>query len=96
MLSTLEESDGSPGSDDPRSPLVRRQASSTGRVWAVLGYALIAALGGVIGGYSHGFPSPTLYDLQEAYSNGERTTAFSSDGAYAGAFGVSGMAALRC
>ncbi len=87
--SALDESEDDTASDDPISPLVKHGRNKTGRVWVVLVYALIAALGGVIGGYSHGFPSPTLLDLQQAYEGGERTTAFSSSGAYAGVFGVS-------
>ncbi len=61
----------------------------TGSVGPVLTVALIVSIGGVLGGCSHGFPSPTLLDLQEAYEEGERVTAFSSSSIYAGLFGVS-------
>ena len=63
--------------------------SKTGSVGPVLFCALVACVGGVIGGYSHGYPSPTLLDLQEAYERGDRVTAFSSSSIYAGLFGVS-------
>ncbi len=55
----------------------------------VLAFALIVCLGGVLGGYSHGFPSPTLLDLERAYERGERVIAFSSSSIYEGIFGVS-------
>ena len=63
--------------------------TKTGRIGPVLLYALIVCLGGVLGGYSHGFPSPTLLDLEEAYQQGERVNAFQSSSIYAGLFGVS-------
>ena len=65
------------------------ERSKTGSVGPVLVFALIACLGGVLGGYSHGFPSPTLLDLEIAYEMGERVTAFSSRSIYEGIFGVS-------
>ncbi len=92
MASAVDGSDDSTVVARPRTPC--RQHNS-GRVWVVLVYALMAAMGGVIGGYSHGFPSPTLLDLQEAYDSGERETAFSSSTAYAGLFGVSEFVPLR-
>ena len=65
-----------------------KHRSKTGSVGPVLGFALIVCLGGVLGGYSHGYPSPTLLDLQRAYQSGERVTAFSSSSVYEGIFGV--------
>lgn len=62
---------------------------STGFVGYVIIISLMVSIGGVIGGYSHGFPSPTLLNLQVAYERGERVTAFSSSSVYAGLFGVS-------
>ena len=62
--------------------------ASTGRVIPVLVICLVVCTGGVIGGYSHGYPSPTLLDLQRQYEGGERVTAFSSSSVYAGIFGV--------
>lgn len=64
-------------------------SSQTGSVGPVLLYSLIACIGGVLGGYSHGFPSPTLLDLEKAYERGERVNAFPSSSVYAGLFGVS-------
>ena len=61
----------------------------TGSLGPVLLCALVVCVGGVIGGYSHGFPSPTLLNLQKAYEKGERVTAFQSSSIYAGIFGVS-------
>ena len=69
----------------PPAPL----KTKTGSVGPVLVYSLIVCVGGVLGGYSHGYPSPTLLDLQEAYERGDRVTAFSSSSIYAGLFGVS-------
>ena len=63
--------------------------SITGRVGLVFVFALIACIGGILGGYSHGFPSPTLLQLELAYERGERTIAFSSKSIYEGLFGVS-------
>lgn len=60
----------------------------TGRVLPVLAICLVVCTGGVIGGYSHGYPSPTLLDLQRQYEDGDRVTAFSSGSIYAGIFGV--------
>ncbi len=65
------------------------ERSQTGQVGPVLLFAIIACVGGVLGGYSHGFPSPTLYELEIAYQSGERVTAFSSSSIYEGLFGVS-------
>lgn len=65
------------------------QQPSTGLVSCVVAISMVVCIGGVMGGYSHGFPSPTLVDLQEDYDAGERVTAFSSKSAYAGIFGVS-------
>ena len=65
------------------------EKSKTGRLGCVLLFALIACIGGVLGGYSHGFPSPTLLELKIAYDRGERVTAFSSSSVYEGLFGVS-------
>ena len=72
-------------------PTSRRKPaeSQTGSISFVVVVSLIVSLGGVLGGYSHGFPSPTLLDLQEAYDRGDRVTAFSSSSAFAGLFGVS-------
>lgn len=61
----------------------------TSLVSPVLGFSLIVCIGGVLGGYSYGFPSPTLLDLEESYESGERVTAFPSSSIYAGIFGVS-------
>lgn len=67
----------------------KEEKSETGAVGPVLLFALIACIGGVLGGYSHGFPSPTLLELELAYERGERVTAFSSSSIYEGLFGVS-------
>ena len=66
-----------------------KRETETGRICSVLALSLIVCIGGVIGGYSHGFPSPTLLELQKQYENGDRVDAFSSDSFYAGLFGVS-------
>lgn len=63
--------------------------SQTRFISPVLGFSLIVCIGGVLGGYSHGFPSPTLLELEQAYERGERITAFPSDSILAGIFGVS-------
>jgi hypothetical protein len=63
--------------------------SQTGSIRFVIAVSLIVSIGGVLGGYSHGFPSPTLLDLQLAYERGDRVTAFSSSSDYAGLFAVS-------
>lgn len=75
----------------PESKKIQRKPpeSQTGSISFVVVISLIVSLGGVLGGYSHGFPSPTLLDLQEAYDEGDRVTAFSSSSVYAGLFGVS-------
>ena len=65
------------------------QKRSTGSVGAVLTFALIVCVGGVLGGYSHGYPSPTLLELDRDYQRGERVVAFSSSSIYEGIFGVS-------
>ena len=74
------------GSEQPETSEEKRGMTS---VVPVLCCALIVCLGGVLGGYSHGFPSPTLLDLQRAYQRGERVTAFPSSSIYVGLFGVS-------
>lgn len=67
----------------------KRKHHKTGiNVSIVVLYALIVSIGGIIGGYSHGFPSPTLIDLQIEYDKGERVTAFPGSCFYAGLFGV--------
>ena len=71
------------------------EKSQTGTVGPVLAFALIVCLGGVLGGYSHGFPSPTLLELEIAYQGGERVTAFSSSSIYEGIFGVSQLSAQQ-
>ena len=68
---------------------VQEKKSETGRIYVVLALSLIVCIGGVIGGYSHGFPSPTLLDLQNLYENGDRVNSFPSNSFYAGLFGVS-------
>ncbi len=74
--------------EDPLLHIQRHRAENGGaRVVVVI--SVVVALGGVIGGYSHGFPSPTLLDLQREYERGERVSAFSSSSVYAGIFGVS-------
>ncbi len=65
------------------------QAVESGFSVPLLLCALVACMGGILGGFSHGFPSPTLLELQQAYEGGERTTAFPSNSFYAGLFGVS-------
>ena len=65
------------------------EKSKTGRIGPVLLFALIACIGGILGGYSHGFPSPALLELETAYQGGERVTAFSSSSIFEGLFGVS-------
>ena len=93
------------GSEEPEAPVFKfalievgrsaksgstaEEKSKTGSVGPVLLFALIACIGGVLGGYSHGFPSPTLLELELAYERGERVTAFSSSSIYEGLFGVS-------
>lgn len=71
------------------SPDHKAESARTGLVGSVLLYSLIVCIGGVIGGFSHGFPSPTLLDLQKDYDGGQRVTAFPSSSVYAGLFGVS-------
>ena len=68
---------------------IKKKESGSVLTMTVVLYALIVSIGGVIGGYSHGFPSPTLIDLQTEYDKGERVTAFPSHSFYAGLFGVS-------
>ncbi len=79
---------------ESESTALLQTRSSTGRVGLVLVFALMACTGGILGGYSHGFPSPTLLQLEIAYENGERTTAFSSKSIYEGLFGVSSHATI--
>ena len=50
---------------------------------------LVACMGGVLGGFSHGFPSPTLLELHQAFLNGDTITAFPQSSFYTGLFGVS-------
>ena len=83
MLSPLAEADKANKMESP--------TTSTGRVGPVVVFALIACIGGVLGGYSHGFPSPTLLQLEIAYRGGDRVTAFSSKSIYEGLFGVSAL-----
>ena len=68
---------------------VEFEKSATGFVGYIVVISLIVSVGGVLSGCSHGFPSPTLLDLEEAYRRGDRVTAFSSSSIYAGIFGVS-------
>lgn len=100
---TYNQADGD--SKDPEDPVFRfalievgrstksgssvEEKAKTGSVSFVLLFALIVCIGGVLGGYSHGFPSPTLLELELAYESGERVTAFSSSSIYEGLFGVS-------
>lgn len=51
--------------------------------------AVVACMGGVLGGFSHGYPSPTLLELHQAFLNGDTVTAFPSTSFYTGLFGVS-------
>ena len=67
----------------------QQKLRKTGSVAPILAFALIVCIGGVLGGYSHGFPSPTLLDLQIAYERGDKVTAFPSSSIYVGIFGVS-------
>jgi hypothetical protein len=77
------------GPDVVSSEIGQERKQSTGFVGCVVAISLVVSIGGVIGGYSHGFPSPTLLGLQQRYERGERVTAFSSSSVYAGLFGVS-------
>ena len=93
LLCNVEVSEQSPiNESEPDSSTAENevgQEQRTGLVSCVVAISLVVSVGGVIGGYSHGFPSPTLLDLQEDHDAGERVSAFSSKSIYAGIFGVS-------
>ena len=89
IMNVVGETEGLVNSESEVVVETKNKEIKTGRVSTVVVYALIVSIGGVIGGYSHGFPSPTLIDLQMEYDKGERVAAFPSSCFYAGLFGVS-------
>jgi hypothetical protein len=93
MVESSTEHDGvcshsSGGRDERLCENGSAEGSQTGSVGVVIVISLIVSIGGILGGYSHGFPSPTLLDLQLEYERGDRVTAFSSSSNYVGLFGV--------
>ena len=89
IAAELEEEEEEEAEKPIKEKPVEFEKNATGFVGYIVVISLIVSIGGVLSGCSHGFPSPTLLDLEEAYRQGDRVTAFSSSSKYAGTFAVS-------